>query len=357
MKTQQYTISRDMLKGAYSEGDALRIYNKVKATNDFAGFLHAFMHDDDYQVARNTLWGLTKATDAELAQLQPAMNELIDLAISTDNSSVRRLALTVAYRLEVTEDDLRADFLDFCLEHMADIGELPGIQSVCMKHAHRISSFYPELMGELMRTIEAMDMSYYKPAVKSVRRRILEGKLKHTQSKRNTPKGDKRKGTQGKHVSLRKFRDEDAETILSWCKDRHSFRLWSADRYKDFPASPAEMLRQYEGDGKHPLTMTIDGKPCGHILLRFPSEDKTLVRFGFVIVDDKLRGKGYGKQLLQLALDYTHKELNAQRITLGVFLCNIAAIECYKSMGFKIIGTDSYPIDGEEWDGYEMEFV
>ncbi len=74
-----------MLKGAYSEGDALRIYNKVKVTNDFAGFLHAFMHDDDYQVARNTLWGLTKATDAELAQLQPAMNELIDLAISTDN--------------------------------------------------------------------------------------------------------------------------------------------------------------------------------------------------------------------------------------------------------------------------------
>ena len=31
----------------------------------------------------------------------------------------------------------------------------------------------------------------------------------------------------------------------------------------------------------------------GHILLRFPSEDKSLIRFGFVIVDDSKRGKGY----------------------------------------------------------------
>ncbi len=41
---------------------------------------------------------------------------------------------------------------------------------------------------------------------------------------------------------LRTFNINDASTILSWCKDKHAFRLWSADRYKDFPAQPDEMM-------------------------------------------------------------------------------------------------------------------
>ena len=37
---------------------------------------------------------------------------------------------------------------------------------------------YPELMDELKRTLEAMEIDYYKPAVKGVRSKILSGKLK-----------------------------------------------------------------------------------------------------------------------------------------------------------------------------------
>lgn len=63
-------ITRKQLKGAYSEGEALAIFNEVKLANDFIGFARTFIHDQDYQVARNALWGLTKATDGELSQLQ-----------------------------------------------------------------------------------------------------------------------------------------------------------------------------------------------------------------------------------------------------------------------------------------------
>ena len=172
------TISREDLKGAGSEGEALRIYGRVKETDDFVHFAQCFMHDEDYQVARNSLWTLTKATDEELSQLQPILHELNDLALSAENSSVRRLSLNVIVRLQMQEDDLRTDFLDFCLEHMMDINEYPGIQSLCMKIAYRMSTFYPELMEELIRTVKSMEMEYYKPAVKSVRNRILSGKLK-----------------------------------------------------------------------------------------------------------------------------------------------------------------------------------
>ena len=163
--------------------------------------------------------------------------------------------------------------------------------------------------------------------------------------------------TNENQMQLRAFNPDDAETILSWCKDKHAFRLWSADRYKDFPAKPEEMVEQYYGNNMYPLTAVVDNLVIGHILLRYPSEDKTVIRFGFVIVDDSKRGKGYGKQLLRLAIDYAKQELGAQKITLGVFDNNPSAIHCYESVGFVVIGKDAYQIDGEEWTGKEMELV
>ena len=130
-------------------------------------------------MARSALWGLTKAADQELAELQVLLNELIDQAMQTENSSVRRLTLNVIERLTLEQDDLRTDFLDFCFEHTVSIEEFPGIQTLCMKLAYRMCSFYPELMDELKRTLEAMEIAYYKPAVKSLRKRILSGKFKY----------------------------------------------------------------------------------------------------------------------------------------------------------------------------------
>ena len=171
-------ITEERLRQTFSEGGAQKIYQDVKTTGDFLGFAHRYAFDQDYRVARSALWGLTKARKDELSQLQTIQNEFINQAMQTDNSSVRRLSLNVIERLEVSEDDLRTDFLDFCFEHMIDIEEYPGIQSVCMKLAFRMCSFYPELMDELKRTLEAMEIDYYKPAVKCVRNRILNGKLK-----------------------------------------------------------------------------------------------------------------------------------------------------------------------------------
>ena len=182
-------ITSERLQQTFSEGGAQEIYQDVKANGDFLGFARQYAFSQDYRVARSALWGLTKASKEELSQLQVILNEIIDQAMQTENSSVRRLSLNIVerlwvgerssgMRLEMHEDDLRTDFLDFCFEHMIDVEEFPGIQSVCMKLAFRMCKFYPELMDELKRTLEAMEIDYYKPAVKCVRNRILNGKLK-----------------------------------------------------------------------------------------------------------------------------------------------------------------------------------
>ena len=171
-------ITSERLKQTFSESGAQEIYQEVKATGNFLSFARRYIFDSDYRVARSALWGLTKATNEELSDLQVILNELIDKAMQTENSSVRRLTLNIIERLKMDEEDLRTDFLDFCLEHMASIEEFPGIQTLCMKLALRMCQFYPELMGELKRTLESMEIDYYKPAVKGIRAKILSGKLK-----------------------------------------------------------------------------------------------------------------------------------------------------------------------------------
>lgn len=167
-------ITEDRLRQTFSEGGAQEIYQEVKSTGDFLGFARQYVFSEDYRVARSALWGLTKASKEELSQLQVILNELIDQAMQTEKSSVRRLSLNIVERLKMEKVDLRTDFLDFCFEHMMGVDEFPGIQSVCMKLAFRMCQLYPELMDELKRTLEAMETDYYKPAVRCVRNRILK---------------------------------------------------------------------------------------------------------------------------------------------------------------------------------------
>ena len=171
-------ITTERLRQTFSEGGAQEIYQEVRTEGDFLGFARRYVFDPDYRVARSALWGLTKATDEELSELQVILDELIEQAMHTGDSSVRRLTLNIIERLKMEEDDLRTDFLDFCLEHMASIEEFPGIQTLCMKLAYRMCSFYPELMDELKRTLEAMEIDYYKPAVKGLRQKILSGRFR-----------------------------------------------------------------------------------------------------------------------------------------------------------------------------------
>ncbi len=171
-------ITGERLRQTFSEGGAQEIYQEIKAEGDFLDFAQRYVFDPDHCVSRSALWGLTKATDKELSVLQVLLNELIDQAMQTENSSVRRLTLNIIERLKMDKESLRTDFLDFCFEHMICIEEYSGVQTLCMKLAYRMCTFYPELMDELKRTIEAMAIDYYKPAVKCLRKRILNGRYR-----------------------------------------------------------------------------------------------------------------------------------------------------------------------------------
>lgn len=109
-------------------------------------------------------------------------------------------------------------------------------------------------------------------------------------------------------LRLRPYKNCDAQYIIKWCKDEVAFRKWCADRYENYPISVDDMNTMYgntvDSDDFFAMTAFDESGVVGHLIMRYTDESKSILRFGFVIVDDTKRGKGYGKEMLSLALKY-----------------------------------------------------
>ncbi len=164
-------------------------------------------------------------------------------------------------------------------------------------------------------------------------------------------------------LTLRPYQPTDSNVITTWIKSEYHMRQWCADRYERFPVTPDDMNSYHQQyiDGHNSIALTmVDGEDIvGYITLRVPANDLSEQRIGFVIVDDSKRGKGLGKALVSMAVDYAFCKLGITKVSLGVFENNPSAIRCYESVGFHRVvrpETESYECLGEIWNCIEMEF-
>lgn len=166
-------------------------------------------------------------------------------------------------------------------------------------------------------------------------------------------------------LGIRPYKECDADTVASWCADEISFRKWSSDRYDHFPITGADINEKYFGrngdcaepDNFYPMTAFEGGETVGHFIMRYTDAERKTLRFGFVIVDGAKRGQGLGKRMMRLALKYAFEIFGAEKVTIGVFENNPAAIHCYLSAGFA--PADEMPsyceLMGERWKCVELK--
>ena len=160
---------------------------------------------------------------------------------------------------------------------------------------------------------------------------------------------------------LRAFKETDAGIICRWLRNEEELYKWSADRFNKYPLTARDIVENYapqtEGGRFIPLTAVDEcEKVIGHFIIRYPIEnDNSTVRFGFVIVDPELRGKGYGKQMLLLGIGYVRENMPAHRIDLGVFAGNESAQHCYASVGFMEYSRRRCELPVGIWECIDME--
>ena len=165
-------------------------------------------------------------------------------------------------------------------------------------------------------------------------------------------------------LRLRPYKVSDAETIVSWVGDETAFRKWCADRYESYPITAEDMNRHYDAqrdsDSFFEFTAYDEGGIAGHLIMRFTDEEKRILRLGFVIVDNKRRGMGLGRQMLDLAVKLGFEIMKAEKLTLGVFENNGSAYRCYRAAGFRDVTPEEpeyYEIGGEKWKCLELELT
>ena len=162
-------------------------------------------------------------------------------------------------------------------------------------------------------------------------------------------------------MRLRAYTKEDSPVIAGWVRTEKELYQWSASIYGFYPLLPYSIDDNYVNAMKSgrfiPLTAVDDEeRPVGHFIIRYPNEnDDSSVRIGFVIVNPDIRGKGYGRELMKLAVNYVKDNLTATRVDLGVFENNPKAKKCYSSVGFKDYGSHTLETPFGQWYCTDME--
>ncbi len=160
---------------------------------------------------------------------------------------------------------------------------------------------------------------------------------------------------------LRDFKKEDAQIIAGWIRSEEELYKWSADRFNRYPLLGDDINENYAPQLKtgrfYPLTAVNENENIiGHFIIRYPrDDDDSSVRFGFVIVSPAVRGKGYGKEMLRLGIEYVKEHLSAARIDLGVFENNESARHCYEAAGFKKYAVRECRMPIGTWNCTDME--
>ena len=128
--------------------------------------------DADDRVGYNALWILTHLPARERKWLEPHRDRLIDLLLADTHVGKQRLLLTLLEHQKVSREDIRTDYLDFCLAHINSAAPY-ALRAFCLKQAYAQCRHYPELLAELQEEMHLMDYSQLSPGLLSARRIVL----------------------------------------------------------------------------------------------------------------------------------------------------------------------------------------
>lgn len=130
--------------------------------------------DADRRVATNALWVFTHFSAADNEWLYAKHNQLIDRCLKEKDATKLRLMLNLLLRQSYTEEDIRTDFIDFCLMKLTDPKSPYAIRAQCIKLAYEQMKHWPELLNELRQTLEMISCEPLSPGLRSAWRQVMK---------------------------------------------------------------------------------------------------------------------------------------------------------------------------------------
>ena len=152
---------------------------------------------------------------------------------------------------------------------------------------------------------------------------------------------------------------KDFNDIKNWITDEREHAMWCANLI-GFPMEKDNFARVMqdaaERCGDSPYVVTSDKGELIGFFCYSVNVDSNEGMFKFVMNNPHYRGKGYGKEMLRLAVKYAFEITNVQAVHLNVFPENERAKKCSESVGFTERKTDlkAFTYKDELWGRCNM---
>ena len=151
----------------------------------------------------------------------------------------------------------------------------------------------------------------------------------------------------------------DFAEIKNWITDEKTHAMWCANliNYPIEKDNFAKVMKEIsERFVDSPYVATSDeGELIGFFCYSVDlSNNEGMLKF--IMNNPQYRGKGYGKEMLQLAVKYAFEITDVQAVQLNVFPENERAKRCYESVGFTERKTDlnAFAYKDESWGRCNM---
>ena len=136
--------------------------------------LYQLTLDADRRVATNALWVFTHFSAVDNEWLYAKHNQLIDRCLNEKDVTKLRLMLTLLLRQPFDEEDIRTDFIDYCLMRLTDPKSPYAVRAQCIKLAYEQMRYWSELLNELRQTLEMISCEPLSPGLRSAWRQVMK---------------------------------------------------------------------------------------------------------------------------------------------------------------------------------------
>lgn len=136
-------------------------------------------------------------------------------------------------------------------------------------------------------------------------------------------------------VRLEEFGKSNYADLISWVESEEALMQFAGPAFT-FPLTPERLDVSLSDKNRiaFRIVSTETNLGIGHSEIYLSGRS---VKVGRILIGDELqRGKGMGKQIINLLLEYTFSNLGRTNVELNVFDWNTSAIKCYEKVGFVI---------------------
>lgn len=164
---------------------------------------------------------------------------------------------------------------------------------------------------------------------------------------------------ESENILIRKSIFDDCEIFTRWEQQDYVKEFLTINKERTYEEVVREFILREQDPSNEQYTIIHKNKPIGRIYLskiskEFDSIDITRIYIG----EKEYLGKGYGRECMELLLDYCFNELKMERVSLDHYTGN-AAGNLYLKLGFKYEGVmrNSAKKDNEYFDLHLMSML